>query len=117
MSLLQSLKSIFGLLPECKAHTTKQDSYQERALRILVAKGEITLAEIRGNHPAKLLQEMRQAGYVMALKAPDGERWEVNPKTKGRYKVYKWSGKVPANWVKSDSYTGRERRTRQRGNQ
>lgn len=115
MKILRSLKSFFGMLPECKSHTTKQDSYQEQALRILVAKGEITLAEIRGNHPAKLLQEMRKAGYVMGLKAPGGERWAVNPKTKGRYKVYRWSGKVPANWVTGEIYTGRERCAKIRG--
>lgn len=115
MRFLRSLKSLFGCLPESKAHTTKQDSYKERALRILVAKGEITLAEIRGNHASKLLYEMRKAGFVLALGMPGAERWEQNPKTKGRYKVYKWSGKVPANWVKGDSYTGRERRAKIRG--
>jgi hypothetical protein len=116
MSILRSLKSIFGLLPECKAQITRQDSYHERALRILVAKGEITLLQIGGNHRSKVLLRLRRSGYVMPLGDPQGERWEVNPATGRQFKVYKWSGRVPSNWVKSGSYTGPEQRKSPRGN-
>ncbi|QCL83898.1 hypothetical protein CFBP5875_04600 [Agrobacterium pusense] len=115
MSILRSLKNLFGCLPENKTQATKQDSYHERALRILVAKGEITLVQIGGNHRSKVLMRLRQAGFVMPLGDPDGERWEVNPTTGHKFKVYKWSGKVPANWIKSETYIGSERRKSPRG--
>lgn len=115
MKFLRSLKSLFGCLPESKPHTTKQNSYHERALRILVAKGEITLVQIGGNHRSKVLMRLRRAGFVMPLNSPDGERWETNSATGCKFKVYKWTGKIPTNWIKSDTYTGRERRQSPRG--
>ncbi|MBP2564516.1 hypothetical protein J2766_001075 [Agrobacterium tumefaciens] len=116
MNILRSLKSLFGCLPENKPHAIKQDSYQERALRILVAKGEITLVQIGGNHRSKVLMRLRQAGFVMPLNSPGGERWDTNPATGHKFKAYKWSGKVPANWIKSETYIGSERRKSPRGN-
>jgi len=77
--------------------------------------GEITQAEIGGNCPSKDITRMRRDGFLYPLGHPKGERWEVNGLTGCRFKIYSWTGKIPANWVKTGSYTGRERRKVKRG--
>jgi hypothetical protein len=114
MHLLKSLRAYFRPEPP-KAHIVKKNSYHERAIYLLVRDGSVTLAQLGGNHPSKVLKRLRDASFVKPLGSPDGERWEVNKKTGCKYKVYNWTGKLPANWVKSDAYTGRERRSRKRG--
>ncbi|WP_322884150.1 hypothetical protein U8C35_06365 [Sinorhizobium medicae] len=116
MKLLSRFLSMFGTQPaESKTACVHKKSRLDRAMVRLVANGEITQVEIGGNCPSKDIQRLRKAGFLMALGATDAERWETNAKTGCKYKVYQWSGKVPANWVKSDAYTGRERRKTKRG--
>lgn len=113
------LQSILGWLSTPPKHatglTTKHIGHQERALLHLVAHGEITLADIRGNHRTKTVQRLREQGYIKPYRSAGGERYETNAKTGNPYKVYIWTGKIPASWVKSPSYTGKDRRKMARG--
>lgn len=110
MNLLQSL---FGwLTPAPRPITSRKTSrpgHEYRALVHLVAHGKITLADIRGNHPAKVVLRMRKSGYV---KTSCHDEWKENPKTGRPYKVYVWTGKLPVSWITGPHYTGMERRTK-----
>ena len=112
MKLLSLLSRLFTRDRAWKAPHVKQASRRERELRLLVSTGRITLNDIEGNHPAKELFRLRELGFVY----PKGEQesWEKNPRTGCQYKVYKWTGKVPANWISAPNYVGAERRSKRR---
>jgi hypothetical protein len=117
VKLLNSLRAWLHLnsRDEAPEQKVRRNSRREREIYKLVRTGEITLAQIEGNHKAKELHRLRQLGYVKPLGDPDCERWEVSATTGCRYKVYKWTGKLPPNWVSSDSFTGVDRRSKPRG--
>ena len=101
--------------PEAPAQIVRRNSRREQEIYKLVMNGRITLDEIKGNCPSKEIWRLRKAGFVYPDKH-HSERWEVNPKTGCLFKVYSWTGKLPANWVNSWGYTGLERRKKPRGN-
>lgn len=117
MNLLRSLLNWFSTPPRhvSSGRKTKHLGHKKSALFHLVANGEITLADIRGNHPTKVVQRLRADGFLKPNGVADGERWQHNAKTKTDYKVYIWTGKLPDSWVKTEGYTGIERRTKPRG--
>jgi hypothetical protein len=87
----------------------------EKALRILIARDCITVRDILRftNDGTKIIHQLRQRGYLHPLGT--GEVWLENAAGNGRYKQYLWTGKMPAGWVKTDAYTGIERRSVVRG--
>lgn len=117
MNLLKSLLSLFSVdchRPEYPLKS-KHTGRLERSRMIAVRDGQITLAQIGGNSPAKVAQRLREQGYLKAHGASGAERWETNQKTGSDYKVYIATGKIPPNWIKSDAYIGRDRRKTPRG--
>lgn len=93
----------------------RHNGREAKSLHTIIALGQITLAQIGGNSPAKVAKRLREQGYLRPFNSAGGERWETNPKTGCDYKVYLWTGKLPAEWVKTPAYTGRERRKKARG--
>lgn len=116
MNILRTLLSWISqepATPNCRS--IKKTGRHERGLRHLIAHGEITLADIGGNNPGKIAHRYRVQGYLIPHGAPNAERWATNERTGCDYKVYKWTGKLPASWVKTEGYTGKDRRSKVRG--
>jgi hypothetical protein len=93
-------------------------SLKERCIRHLICHSTISTLVIQrmgSTDERNVIYDLRQEGYLLPVSDPNSFK-EVG-KGRTRYRVHKWSGKVPATWVKSDSYTGRERRSKPRGNQ
>ncbi len=116
MKLLNSIYSWLhlGSQEQALSQNDRLKTRREREIYKLITRGRITLAEIEGNCPSKEIVRLRRTGYVHPLGHPS-ERWEVNPRTGCKFKVYKWTGKVPPNWVACSAYVGVERRKKQRG--
>jgi hypothetical protein len=112
MNLVKRFFSLFAPEPILAKPThIKKSGRQAQSLTHLVACGSITLADVGGNHPVKVVARLRQQGYIHRLGVPGGERWETNPRTGCDYKVYIWTGKVPEMWIES----GLGRRAKARG--
>lgn len=75
-----------------------------------------TINSFGTNAGSARVSDLRKEGILHAADDPKGFEWRNNAKGKGRHKRYRWTGKIPANWIKSYTYTGRERRKSPRGN-
>lgn len=93
------------------------DTNLEKALRILIARGHITVRDILRftNDGTKLIFLLRKGGYLYPLGSGKGETWIENASGVGRHKQYTWTRKVPRGWVTGETYMGKDRRKQPRG--
>lgn len=112
---LRFLLNCFRPRPPMPERAVNRDTNRERALRVLVARGRITIRDINrfSNEGSKLIHQLRQGGYLHPLGM--GETWVDNASGKGRHKVFAWTEKLPPKWVRSDAYVGADRRKTPRG--
>lgn len=100
MKLLSLLSKVFGFDPP-KQPTVSQVGAQAIAIRHLIANGSITARDIlrHTNDAYKMVYRLRELGLLYALGHPTGEQMAPSRKKGGSpHKVYKWTGKLPANW-------------------
>ncbi|GAK69336.1 hypothetical protein RRU01S_04_01580 [Agrobacterium rubi TR3 = NBRC 13261] len=73
-----------------------------------------TIQRFGTNAASARISDLRKEGILYAADDPKGFEWHKNAKGVGRHKRYRWTGKLPPNWVKTETFTGRERRKKSR---
>lgn len=100
---LKSILSLFTSKPRIVPHepTVSQQGAQAIAIRHLIAHGKITARDIlkHTNDFAKLVHRLRKMGLVYPVGHALDDCWVPNKSGHGRHKMYRWTGKLPANWL------------------
>lgn len=113
LPFLVSLSTFLGFTKP-KEPTVSQIGIQARAIRHLIAYGQITVRDILNmgtNDGHKMIFRMRRMGLLHPLGHPKSDKLVRNRSGSGKHKVYFWTKKIPANWPDLTE----DRRIKQRG--
>lgn len=94
---------LFRRRPAPKPMTVSQIGIQARAIRHLIAHGNITAWDIinMGTTDAhKMLTRMRRMGLLFDADDANGHRLAKNRSGHGQHRVHYWTRKVPPSWLK-----------------
>lgn len=124
MKILNPLRYLFRPVvsekPSCqKPLPARKDSeLRQKILHRLISTGRIdvnTIQRFGTNRASAYVSDLRKEGLLFAADDPQGFEWKPNAKGNGQHKVYNWTNKLPPEWVKTDTYVGRNRRKHPRG--